>query len=182
MKTIKIIFIVIGVIVVIPLAIAVFVNTEYHVKRDVIIDKPRNEVFNYVRFLKNQDRFNKWVMADPEMQKDFRGTDGAVGCVYYWNGEKAGKGEQELIRIVEGERIECAIRFIKPFENTANAQITTSEITPNKTRVTWGMTGTNAYPMNFMNLFINNLLGGDLNESLCALKNVLEGKTASMTP
>jgi uncharacterized protein YndB with AHSA1/START domain len=181
MKAFKIIFIVVGVIIVIPMALAVFVSKDYNVKRDVIIDKPRNEVFDYVRYLKNQDHFNKWVMMDTEMKKDFRGTDGSTGCVYYWDGEKAGKGEQELVRIVEGDRIECELRFIKPFENTAHAQIITEEIAPNKTRVTWGMAGKNSYPMNFMNLFMNSMLGSDLDESLSTLKNVLEKNATSMS-
>ena len=179
MKTIKVVFTVLGVIVVIPLAVAIFVKKEYSVKRDVVIDRSKSEVFDYVRYLKNQDHFNKWVMMDPEMKKDFSGTDGTAGCVYYWDGEKAGKGEQELVRIVEGDRIECELRFIKPFENTAHAQITTEEIAPGKTRVTWGMDGENTYPINFMNLFINSALGGDLDQSLSTLKNVLEGRTTS---
>jgi hypothetical protein len=120
-------------------------------------------------------------MMDPEMKKDFSGTDGTTGCVYYWDGEKAGKGEQELTRIVEGNSIECELRFIKPFENTAHAEITTEEVAPDQTRVTWGMAGKSSYPMNFMNLFMNSVLGGDLDQSLSTLKNVLERNTTSMS-
>lgn len=180
MKAFKIILIIIGVIVVIPLVMAVFVNKEYDVRREVIIDKSKEEVFEYVRYLKNHDHFNKWVLMDPGMKKDFSGTDGTPGCIYYWDGEKAGKGEQELIRVVEGDRIECELRFIKPFENTAHAQISTEEIAPDKTKVTWGMVGSNSYPMNFMNLFMNSALGGDLDESLSTLKDVIERGGSSM--
>ncbi len=180
MKTIKIILLVIGVIILIPLAMAIFVSKEYEIKREIVINKPRSEVFNYVRYLKNQDHFNKWILMDPEMKKDFSGTDGSVGCTYYWDGDKAGKGEQKITHIVDGERIEAELHFIKPFEGLAHTQIVTEEVAPDQTKVSWEMAGESKYPMNFMNIFTNSLLGSDLNESLTTLKEVLEKNEASI--
>ncbi len=36
------------------------------------------------------------------------------------------------------------------------------------------MNGKNNYPLNFMNLFMNNMLGKDLETSLTTLKSILE--------
>ena len=113
---------------------------------------------------------------DPEMKKDFSGTDGSVGCIYYWDGEKAGKGEQKITRVVEGDRMEAEIHFIKPFEGMAQTHVVTEEVAPGRTKVTWGMKGESKYPMNFMNLFMDSMLGADLDESLATLKVVLEQK------
>ena len=166
-----------GAIIILLLLLALFIKKTYSLKREVRIGKPRQEVFNFLKYLRNQEHFSKWVMMDPNMKKEFRGTDGSVGFVYAWDGNKqAGKGEQELKGIVDGERIDVEVRFIKPFEGIATTPFITKPISENETLVTWGMTSTLKYPMNLMLLFMNmdKLLGKDLETSLITLKKVLE--------
>ena len=176
MKIVKKILIVVVIIIAIPLIIALFVKKEYSIQREITINKPQQEVFNYVKYLKNQDNYSKWVMTDPAMKKDFRGTDGTEGFVYAWDSKdkNAGKGEQEITKITEGKRLDIEVRFEKPFEGIATTPIETEEISENETKVKWGMNGKNKYPMNFMNLFMDNMLGSDLETSLTNLKGILE--------
>ncbi|HYG38199.1 MAG TPA: SRPBCC family protein [Cytophagales bacterium] len=174
MKILARILIVVVVIIAIPLIMALFIKNEYTVEREATINKPKQEVFNYVKHLKNQDNYNYWTMMDPNLKKDFRGTDGTTGFVYAWEGEKAGKGEQEIKTIEEGERLELELRFIKPFESIANTEFTTESVAENQTKVSWKMEGQNPYPFNFMNLFMDNMLGKDLETSLASLKGNLE--------
>lgn len=174
MKLMKKILLAVVVLVAIPFVIALFVKNEYVVQRTIIIKRPQQEVFGFIKLLKNQDSYNKWVMMDPRMKKEFKGKDGTVGSIYAWEGEKAGKGEQEIVSIIDGKRIETALRFIKPMESTAFAWMGTEALPEKQTKVTWGMRGANRYPMNFMNLFMNELLGNDLATSLAMLKNNLE--------
>lgn len=179
MKTIKVILLIIGVIILVPLVMAIFIGKDYRVEREIVIDKPRAEVFQFVKYLKNQDHYNKWIRMDVDLRKDFSGVDGSVGCIYYWDGDKAGKGEQKITAIVEGERLETELHFIKPWEGIAQAEIRTEEVTSDRTKVIWGMKGKSVYPMNFMNMFTDDILGGDLGESLSTLKNVLETEPPS---
>lgn len=175
MKILKKILIVVAIVIAIPLIIALFVKKEYAVQREITINKPKAEVFNYVKYLKNQDNYSKWVRMDPNMKKDFRGTDGTVGFVYAWEGnKKAGKGEQEIKKIMEGERVDVEVRFEKPFAGIAATPITTEAVSQNQTKVKWGMNGKSKYPLNFMNLFMDNMLGKDLETSLTTLKTILE--------
>lgn len=175
MKILKKILTIAAILIAIPLVVAVFVKKEYSVERTITINKPKEEVFNYVRHLKNQDYYSKWVRMDPDMKKDFRGTDGTVGFVYAWDGNSdAGKGEQEIKSIKEGERVEVEVRFKKPFEGLAAAPMVTEAVSRNTTKVKWGMKGESTYPMNFMNLFIEGMLGKDLEKSLTTLKEILE--------
>ena len=103
MKTFTRILIGIAVLLAIPLVMALFISKNYSVTREITINKPKQEVFNYVKLLKNQDYYNVWVQMDPNMKKEFRGTDGTVGFVYAWEGnDKAGAGEQEIKGMVEG--------------------------------------------------------------------------------
>jgi hypothetical protein len=175
MKTVKKILIAIAGLIAILLVAALFIKKDYAVEREITINKPKQEVFDYVKHLKNQDNYSKWVRMDPNMKKDFRGTDGTVGFVYAWDGNKdAGKGEQEIKSITEGEKLDVEVRFEKPFEGIAYAPITTETVSENQTKVKWGMKGKNKWPMNFMNPFMDKMLGKDLETSLTALKGILE--------
>lgn len=169
---------IIAILVVLILLVALFVKKEYAIEREITINRPKQEVFNYVRYLKNQDNYSKWVMMDPTMNKNFKGTDGTVGFVYAWDSKNknAGKGEQEIKNIIEGERVNIEVRFEKPFAGVAQTPIVTQSTGTNQTIVRWGMIGKSKYPMNLMNLFILKLLGKDLELSLTTLKGILENK------
>lgn len=49
---------------------ALFVKKQFSIRREIITQLPVERVFNYVRRLKNQDRYSKWVMSDPAMKKE----------------------------------------------------------------------------------------------------------------
>ncbi len=176
MKIVKLILIIIGIIIAIPLLVALFVKKEYTIERNIVIDRPVADVFAYVRLAKNQDHYSKWMMIDPGMDKEFTGTDGTVGFIYAWDSEdkNAGKGEQEIIAIEENQRILFEVRFEKPFAGVAHSPLITDSLSANQTRVTWGMTGKSNYPLNIMNLFVDGMLGEDLESSLATLKGILE--------
>lgn len=87
MKTVKKVLIVLGIIIAIPLIAALFVKSDYAVAESVIIDKPKAEVFDYIKHLKNQDTYSKWGTMDPDMIKTYRGTDGTVGFVSAWESD-----------------------------------------------------------------------------------------------
>lgn len=154
---------------------ALFVKKEYLVEREITIDKPQSKVFEYLKYLKNQENYSVWVMTDPHMKKIYKGTDGTVGFIYGWNGNnKAGEGEQELKSILENERLDMEIRFERPFKSVGYVHFLTEALSDTQTKVKWGMKGKSSYPMNFMNLFTGSILGSDLDKSLGNLKTILE--------
>jgi hypothetical protein len=176
-KILKITGIVIGLFVALILVLAFTVDTEFEMERSVVIDKPNGEVFDYVKYLRNQYNYSVWGDLDPDMRQEFRGTDGTVGFVSAWEGNKdAGAGEQEIIGIVDGERIDYELRFFEPFESTSYAYMRTEPITEIQTRVTWGMYGTFPRPMNIMLLFfdLEDAIGNDYETGLNKLKALLE--------
>jgi hypothetical protein len=181
MKIIKIIIIIIVVIVAALLLTAAFAPKEYAVSRSVTINADKQEVFEYVRFLKNQDNYSVWSEMDPDMNKTFTGTDGTVGFTSAWSSDNkdVGKGEQEITGIIAGQRVEFELRFMEPFEATDMAYITT-EPEGDATKTTWGFDGKMSYPMNLMLLFMNfdEVLGSDLQNGLENLKEILEAPAA----
>ncbi len=121
---------------------AFIVSNEFETERSIVIDRPVDEVFDYILYLENQFNYSVWGAMDPDMRQEFRGMDGTVGFVSAWEGnEEVGSGEQEIIAIAEGERIDYELRFFEPFESTSYAFMSTESVSENKTRVTWGMWG-----------------------------------------
>lgn len=175
MKIVKKILIVVAVIIALPFVIALFVKSDYLMEQEIIINKPKQQVFDYIKVLKNEENYNVWVMADPTMKKQIKGTDGTVGCIYTWDGnDEVGAGEQEIKSIVEGEKVITELRFIRPMEGIANAYVATEAVSENQTKVKYGMYGKNPYPMNFMNLFTGATMATPMSESLSRLKATLE--------
>ncbi len=178
MKIVKKILIALAIIIAIPLIVALFTKKDYSVERQITIARPEQDVFNYIKYLKNQDNYSKWATMDPEMEKTYRGTDGTAGFVSAWKSEKddVGTGEQEIKKITDGDRIDYELRFMGPFESTSDAYMTTEPASDNQTVVKWGFTGHMAYPMNLMMLFMNfeKMIGDDFQIGLNRLKEILE--------
>lgn len=88
MKVIKGLLLIVLVLIGIALITALFVKKEYSVEREVVINKPKQEVFEYIKYLKNQDNYSKWNQLDPGMKKSYHGTDGTPGFIYSWKANK----------------------------------------------------------------------------------------------
>jgi hypothetical protein len=56
----------------------------YEVNRSIIVNKPLKEVFNYLKYVKNQDHWSPWKKKDPNMKQTFFGIDGEVGFISKW--------------------------------------------------------------------------------------------------
>ena len=184
MKILKRILLAIAIIIGIALIVALFTKKEYKVEREVTISKPKNEVFNYVKYLKNQNKFNVWALADPKMRTEFKGTDGTVGFVSAWNSEldDVGQGEQTIAKIDEGNKIDYNLHFVRPMESKAYSYMTTETVNDQTTKVKWGMQSKMAYPFNLMLVIfsIDKMLGDDMQTSLNSLKNQMETTNQSL--
>jgi hypothetical protein len=153
----------------------IFMKKTHYVKREIVIHAPLDTVFNFLKLLKNQEQFNKWAQADPNRNWEFKGTDGTVGFVIAWSGnKKAGEGEKEIMNIVDGKRIETEIRFVKPMKMTAQVIMETEAISENQTKVAFINTGIINYPLNIFIPMAEKNFPKDLDASLLTLKKLLE--------
>ena len=172
-----VLYVILGIIVTL-LLIALVIPKELKASREVIINRPVSEVYDYIKYLKNQSNYSKWASMDPAMKNEYRGTDATPGFVHHWSGnKKVGEGEQEITALEEGKAIHSDLRFIRPFKSFAKVTMRT-EAAEGGTRVTWGFDSKMNYPMNIMKLFMNmdNAVGNDFAIGLNNLKKVLEGK------
>jgi len=169
-------YIFLGIIALIVLLGTIAPNS-YNVSRSVVVDRPVHETFRYLKMVKNQDNWSPWKQKDPNMTQSFSGTDGEIGFVSKWEGNKdVGSGEQEILRIVENDIIETELRFFKPWKSQSDAYLKVDSVDNGKTRVTWGFSGKNKFPTNIFFLFFNmdKTVGKDFEEGLESLKNILE--------
>jgi len=169
-----ILYIIIGILALVVLA-ALFSRKSHYVKRDIIIQAPRQKVFDYIKFIQNQETFNTNAMEDADRKKEFKGTDGTVGYVYAWSGNKdAGQGEKEIIAIEEGKSIEMEIRFTKPMKAIARIIMDTEALSPNKTKLSWSNAGRLPVPVNLFIPKMEKHVAKDMDKSLLILKGLLK--------
>ena len=180
MKILKWLVIIVVIIIAVPLIAALFIKKDYEVGREIVINKPKQEVYEYTKYLKNQNEFSKWAGLDPHMKKTFTGTDGTPGFISAWESDSSnvGVGEQEIKGVKDGERIDYEIRFKKPFESTASAYMSFAPSGTDQTKVKWVFYGNMPYPMNLMSVVMNmdESIGNDLDVGLKNLKGIMEKK------
>ena len=162
-------------IIVLLFIIGLFTKREHYVKREIIINAPLQKVFGYAKLLKNQDEWNKNAKGDPDKNQEFKGTDGTVGFIISFSGNKnVGEGQKEIMNIIEGKRIETEMRFVKPMAFTASLIMDTESLSDSQTKVKLSHAGTLEYPKNIMILMFEKMFAKQMDISLTNLKNILE--------
>ncbi|MCW3126675.1 MAG: hypothetical protein JWO03_2333 [Bacteroidetes bacterium] len=170
------ILVVIALIIAVVLIVALVSSKEYTISTDIIIDRPAQDVFNYIKLIRNQEKYSKWVMADPNVKLEYTGTDGTVGFISRWqsNDKNVGVGEQEITKIDEGKGYEVEIRFKKPFEGISRASTVLEPVSDTQTKLINTFYTTTPFPMNLMAYMIKNMLKKQMDETLGNLKRNLE--------
>ncbi len=150
---------------------------EYDVSRTAVVNKPREEVYNFVRQLKKQPLWNPWFSRDPDATMKYKGEDGKLGASFYWQGNgKAGEGIQRITKAKQGRIFETKILFIKPVKVNALTYVGVKELEPEKSKIVWGVRGHLAFPLTIISLFYSpeKALGKNFDKGLKNLKRILE--------
>ena len=136
MAIIQFILTILVILVALVLVIALFVPKDYTVTRDIVINRPKADVFAFIRNLRNHKLFSTWEQMDPDMKSVYTGTDGQVGSMHAWEGKgSTGAGEQEIKHITEGVRIDNELRFFKPMRGVSPVYYTTEAISDNQIQI-----------------------------------------------
>ena len=162
--------------IVLLLIFAALIPKAYTIESEVVINKPKEEVFMHVVQLKNQQYYNKWIMADPNVKMNYTGTDATVGFISAWEGKDAGKGEQEIKSITHGEAYHVELRFEKPFKGISHSYVSLETVTPAQTRVKTLFDTHTPFPMSLMIPLLKNMLQKDMNINAQNLKKAIEAQ------
>lgn len=155
-----------------------YMKKDYFVVREIVINKPKQEVYDYIKFLRNQNEYSYYNRKDPDTVKSYSGTDAEVGFTYSWSSKvnSVGTGTQTITKLTEGEELVCDIQFTKPLPLKSVASIALTEISENETKVTWTFSSVYDFPLNIVIYFANleKLIGSDIASSLVTLKGNLD--------
>ncbi|QLE01922.1 SRPBCC family protein [Galbibacter sp. BG1] len=168
---------ILGGILILVIFLTIIAPKSYIVSRSIQVKKPLPEVFEYLKYLKNQQEWSPWSKKDPYMENKILGVDGKVGAISYWKGNKeVGEGEQEIVAINENESVLTELRFFKPFKSTSKGFIKVEKVLPDVTTIVWGFSGDYKFPMNILMIFMNmdKTVGKDFEQGLQDLKRNLE--------
>ena len=172
LKTLVIIIIVvIGLFFIIPL----FMDTQYNLKRTVVVDADKETVKNYMGDFENFQEWSPWAEMDEEMEIEISGEAGTVGSSYEWEGnEDVGEGVMTITEVSE-DTVKIKLKFEEPFESESPTYYAFKDV-DGKTEVTWYMEGEMSYPWNIMGLFVNmeEAIGKDFEKGLSKLKSKVE--------
>lgn len=169
------IYILIGIVLLIAI-LGIIAPKSYDVRRSIVVNKPLAEVYDFLKYINNQDQWSPWKEKDPNMKKTLTGTDGEIGFISAWVGNKdVGEGEQELVGLKENEEVTSVLRFFKPWKSTSDAYLRVAE-KDGGTEVTWGFSGKNKFPFSIFMLFMSmdKSVGKDFEKGLGKLKGILE--------
>lgn len=147
---------------------------EMVVSSQIVIVQPKDKVYNYIKLLRNQEQYNAWIMQDPNIKMEYKGTDGTPGFIAAWQSKtRMGNGEQEITKIIEGDGYEAELRF-RNHENVTKVSTMLESIESDKTKVSYVMSATPAFPMSMMVPMMKNMLQKDMDKTLANLKRALE--------
>ncbi|MGX1768421.1 SRPBCC family protein [Dietzia sp. NPDC055343] len=147
-------------------------SAEFSITRTAILDAPAPAVFAQLEDFRKWRNWSFWEKTDPSMERTFTGAERGVGARYEWSGNaKAGAGSMEITGASAGRRVLIELRFLKPFKATNPTVITLEPLGPERTEVTWQMTGTRGPVMRALTRLVkmDDVLARQIDEGLEAL-------------
>ncbi len=151
---------------------------EYNLSRTVVINRPKAEVYAFIRQLKKQPLWLPWYLNDPKVVIKYKGEDGKEGASSYWKGSNNIEGIQKIVKVKEGKVFETQLLFIKPYKSLSLNYIAVKEVEADRTKMVWGVKGVHKFPASVLMLFygMDRALGKDFETGLYNLKTYLERK------
>lgn len=149
---------------------------EYDLSRTVVINKPKAEVYAFIRQLKKQPLWMPWFLDHPKISIKYKGDDGKVGAASYWKGLNKVEGIQKIVKVREGKLLETQLLFLKPYKTLALNYMAVKELEPERTKMVWGVKGSHKFPASVFMLFygMDRAIGSDFEAGLQNLKNHME--------
>ena len=149
----------------------------YSVERQITINKPITQVYDYVKNLENWVHWSPWNIHDPNTVMTYDRPN-EVGGSYAWDSKHIGIGSMTTLTAVPYVKMTMDLRFIKPFKSQADVQfLFDSNKTAgdaNSTTVTWRMQCKMPLPMRPMVGMISRMIGNDFALGLGLLRGCLD--------
>lgn len=136
-KFLKIVGVILAIFIAYCAICMLIVDSKAHNEQSIVINVPKEKVWQNVNSMKAFNTWNPWMKMDPKLVVTYKGTSGEVGDGYHWKGnDDVGEGEQEITAIVPNEKIATKMHFIKPMNDMATSDLLLTTEGAG-TKVTW---------------------------------------------
>ena len=176
MKTLK--FVAIGFIgfFVVACTAAMFLPSQIHLDRSVVIQAPVDSIFKEVADFHAWTKWSSWHKKDPNIQLSYSGPASGVGASYSWKSEndQVGTGKQVTVELIPNQYIKNEMYFMDETEPAFGSF--KFEQTPEGVKVTQSMDSDAGYnPLHrIMGKLMGIFVGPEFEKSLADLKKVCE--------
>lgn len=167
----------VGVLVALLVVIVAAQPSEYHVERSLEMRAPAEVVWEQLSDFNAWSAWSPWHKMDPDQKTNVTGDAGAVGHTSSWDGEKSGKGSQEIVVADKPNRLGMRLVMLEPMPDEAKTGFKLERV-GDGTKVTWFIDGNNSFVKKFFALVMGmeEMLGGMFDEGLSDLKPIVEEK------
>ncbi len=180
-KFLRFIGILLLVLVLIVIILGLIEPKEVTVERSIVINGPREVVWDQMVKFKNSPNWDPWMAADPSAVRTYFGTDGQPGSGYSWVGKKLGEGNMTDTGI-DGNKMKYWLHFEKPWfmKSDASGFYKVEDAGNGQTKVTWNYYQHMDFPKNASQVIMSpeKMLGNMFDSGLNNLKKYVESGKA----
>ncbi len=156
----------------------------FTVERSTTVEAPAESIYPHIADFHRWTVWSPWEDVDPGLQRSYSGPESGTGAKYAWSGNrKAGRGSMEVVRTDYPRRVEIDLAFEKPWKarNDTIFVLEPAAADPQRTQVTWTMTGKKTLMTKVMGVFksMDAMVGPDFEKGLARLKAVCEQPAAT---
>jgi uncharacterized protein YndB with AHSA1/START domain len=153
----------------------------FHIERSITVAAPPESVFAQVNDFHAWTAWSPWEKRDPAMTRSYEGAPAGASAKYAWAGNReVGAGRMTIEQSTPSSQIVIKLEFLEPFAATHTATFTFRK-TPDGTKTTWAMDGSNTFVGKAMHLVMDmdKMVGPDFERGLASLKAVSEKAAAA---
>ena len=158
MKTLKYIFLLLLIFVVVGAIYLATLDGDYDVKRSRIIHANPEVVFNDLNDFKNWKDWGPWYEEDSTIVVTYADNTVGKGGSYSWTG-KDGEGMMNTLKVEKSKSLDQEILYKTPFGDMRSEVYWILEKVDEGTKVTWGMKGRMDFFFRFMTKGMNDEIG-----------------------
>jgi effector-binding domain-containing protein/uncharacterized membrane protein len=163
----------IGSLALLLLAIGIFLPSQVHIERHILIDAPAATVFALVNDFHQAGKWSPWQESDPNARYQYSGPIRGVGATISWDGNIVGQGSQRIVESVPYRRVVSELDLGGDDDARSTFKLQTAA---QGTDVSWSFDA--AFGMNivarFFGLMYDNIIGDDYEAGLKNLKIMAE--------
>ena len=146
MKIIKYLFFLLLLVIVGGAVYVATIDGDFQVEESRVIDAPDELVFNTINEYKTWEKWGPWMDESDDLIMEYPEKTSGEGASYSWKSETQGDGKMETVKVSPYSGIEQDITFITPMgESKSDVYWKFEKIEDSKTKVTWGMKGTQSF-------------------------------------